>query len=40
LAANFPVKFSSSDVSLKKPAPKPNEHFEEIMKTWLGGEIN
>lgn len=40
LAANFPVKFSSSDVSLKKPAPKPNEHFEEIMKTWLGDEIN
>ena len=40
LAANFPVKFSSSDVSLNKPAPKPNEHFEEVMKTWLGDEIN
>lgn len=39
LAANFPIKFSGSDFSLKKSAPKPTEHFKEIIKTWLGDKI-
>ena len=35
LAANFPIKFSGSKVTLDNPAPKPNEHFKEIMESWL-----
>ena len=35
LAANFPVKFSSVDTSLELSAPKRNEHFEEILQSWL-----
>ena len=38
LAANFPIKFSGSKVTLDNPAPKPNEHFKEIMESWLSGE--
>ena len=38
LAANFPIKFSGSKVSLDNPAPKPNEHFKEIMESWLSSE--
>ena len=35
LAANFPIKFSGSKVTLDNPAPKPNEHFKEVMESWL-----
>ena len=35
LAANFPIKFSGSKLTLDNPAPKPNEHFKEIMESWL-----
>jgi crotonobetainyl-CoA:carnitine CoA-transferase CaiB-like acyl-CoA transferase len=35
LAANFPIKFSGSKVTLDNPAPKPNEHFKEVMDSWL-----
>ena len=35
LAANFPIKFSGSKITLDNPAPKPNEHFKEIMESWL-----
>ena len=35
LAANFPIKFSGSKITLNNPAPKPNEHFKEIMESWL-----
>ena len=38
LAANFPIKFSGSKVTLDNPAPKPNEHFKEIMESWLSSE--
>ena len=38
LAANFPIKFSGSKITLDNPAPKPNEHFKEIMESWLSGE--
>ena len=38
LAANFPIKFSGSKVTLNNPAPKPNEHFKEIMESWLSSE--
>ena len=38
LAANFPIKFSGSKVTLDNPAPKPNEHFKEIMESWLASE--
>ena len=40
LAANFPIKFSGSKVTLDNPAPKPNEHFKEIMESWLSSEGN
>ena len=40
LAANFPIKFSGSKITLDNPAPKPNEHFKEIMESWLSGEGN
>ena len=40
LAPNFPVKFSCSDVSLENPAPKPTEHFSEVMRDWLGDADN
>ena len=35
LAANFPIKFSGSKVTLDNPAPKPNEHFKEVMESWF-----
>ena len=38
LAANFPIKFSGSKITLDNPAPKPNEHFKEIMESWLSSE--
>ena len=38
LAANFPIKFSGSKITLDNPAPKPNEHFKEIMENWLSSE--
>ena len=38
LAANFPIKFSGSKITLDNPAPKPNEHFKEIMESWLNSE--
>ena len=38
LAANFPIKFSGSKTTLDNPAPKPNEHFKEIMESWLSSE--
>ena len=38
LAANFPIKFSGSKITLDNPAPKPNEHFKEIMESWLCSE--
>ena len=38
LAANFPIKFSGSKVTLENSAPKPNEHFKEIMESWLSSE--
>ena len=40
LAANFPIKFSGSKITLDNPAPKPNEHFKEIMESWLISEGN
>ena len=40
LAANFPIKFSGSKVTLDNPAPKPNEHFKEVMESWLSSEGN
>ena len=38
LAGNFPVKFSSAMTSIDQPAPKRNEHFEEVVKNWLNSE--
>ena len=38
LAANFPVKFTSAKTSLDQPAPKRNEHFEEVLQNWLNPE--
>ena len=38
LAANFPIKFSGSKITLDNPAPKPNEHFKEIVESWLNSE--
>ena len=38
LAANFPIKFSGSKITLDNHAPKPNEHFKEIMESWLSSE--
>jgi len=38
LATNFPIKFSGSKITLDNPAPKPNEHFKEIMESWLSSE--
>ena len=38
LAGNFPVKFSSAMTSIDQPAPKRNEHFEEVVKNWLKSE--
>ena len=38
IAANFPIKFSGSKITLDNPAPKPNEHFKEIMESWLSSE--
>ena len=38
LAGNFPVKFTSAKTSLDQPAPKRNEHFEEVLQNWLNPE--
>ena len=38
LAGNFPVRFSSAKTSLDQPAPKRNEHFEEVLQNWLNPE--
>ena len=40
LAPNFPVKFSDSKTTLENPAPKPNEHFTEIMERWLNDGVS